>query len=92
MDPMEGRPNVDTCPTRSTCQNRRAHVLWNKVLKTRSALTAQRHLPIRDSSVARAELLSALEAYAASLTDHGRPIPYALRDERASGGSHAQLT
>ena len=55
--------------------------LWNKVLKTRSALTAQRHLPIRDSSVARAELLSALEAYAASLTNHGRPIPYALRDE-----------
>jgi hypothetical protein len=30
---------------------------------------------------ARAELLSALEAYAASLTHHRRPIPYTLRDE-----------
>ncbi len=44
-------------------------------------VTAQRHLPIRGSSIARAELLAALEAYAASLTNHGRPIPYALRDE-----------
>ena len=43
--------------------------------------TTQRHLPIRGSSIARAELLAALEAYAASLTNHGRPIPYALRDE-----------
>jgi hypothetical protein len=56
-------------------------VLWGKVLKARTEVTAQRHLPIRDSSIARAELLSALEAYAANLTNHGRPIPYALRDE-----------
>jgi hypothetical protein len=32
-------------------------------------------------SAARADLLSALERYAASLTHHGRPIPYELRDE-----------
>ena len=56
-------------------------ILWRRVLKARTAVTAQRHLPIRNSSSARAELLSALEAYAASLTNHGRPIPYALRDE-----------
>jgi len=55
--------------------------LWDKVLKARIEVTAQRALPIRSSSIARAELLSALEAYAASLTNHGRPIPYALRDE-----------
>jgi hypothetical protein len=55
--------------------------LWNKVLKARTLVTAQRHLPIRGPSIARAELLAALEAYAASLTNHRRPIPYALRDE-----------
>ena len=55
--------------------------LWNKVLKARTLVTAQRHLPIRGPSIARAELLAALEAYAESLTKHGRPIPYALRDE-----------
>jgi hypothetical protein len=55
--------------------------LWNKVLKARTLVTAQRHLPIRGPSIARAELLAALEAYAESLTNHGRPIPYALRDE-----------
>ena len=56
-------------------------ILWKRVLKARTVVTAQRHLPIRSSSIARAELLAALEAYAASLTNHGRPIPYALRDE-----------
>jgi len=56
-------------------------ILWRRVLKARTAASEQRHLPIRASSIARAELLSALEAYAASLTNHGRPIPYALRDE-----------
>ena len=56
-------------------------ILWNKVVKARSVVAAQRHLPMRRPSIARAELLSALEAYAASLTDRGRPIPYALRDE-----------
>jgi len=56
-------------------------ILWNEVVKARSVVDAQRHLPIRSSSIARAQLLSALEAYAASLTNHGRPIPYVLRDE-----------
>jgi hypothetical protein len=56
--------------------------LWDKVLKARSAVAVQRRLPVGStSSMARAELLSALEAYALSLTNHGRPIPYALRDE-----------
>jgi hypothetical protein len=56
--------------------------LWDKVVQARSLVTSQRSLPDgRTSSLARAELLSALEAYAVSLTNHGRPIPYALRDE-----------
>jgi hypothetical protein len=57
-------------------------ILWNKVLKARGVVSRQRHLPVsRSTAAARAELLSALEAYAASLTNHGRPIPYVLRDE-----------
>lgn len=56
--------------------------LWGKVVKARSVVASQRHLTVgRASSIARAELLSALEAYAVSLTNHRRPIPYALRDE-----------
>ena len=56
--------------------------LWNEVVRARTALASQRRLPIGNaSSEARADLLSALEAYAVSLTDHGRPIPYTLRDE-----------
>lgn len=57
-------------------------ILWNKVLKARGVVSRQRHLPVsRSTAAARAELPSALEAYAASLTNHGRPIPYVLRDE-----------
>ena len=56
--------------------------LWNEVVKARTELASQRRMPIGNaSSSARAELLSALEAYAASLTSHRRPIPYALHDE-----------
>jgi hypothetical protein len=56
--------------------------LWNKVVRARSAVTLQRHLPRSHATVlARAELLSALEAYVECLTKHGRPIPYGLRDE-----------
>ncbi len=56
--------------------------LWSEVVKARTALASQRRLPIGNaSSVARADLLYALEAYAVSLTENGRPIPYALRDE-----------
>jgi len=57
-------------------------ILWEKVVKARAVVTRQRHLPIsRSHAQARAELLSALEDYVASLTNHGRPIPYHLRDE-----------
>jgi hypothetical protein len=57
-------------------------VLWNTVVNARSVVAAQRHLAATaSSSIAQAELLSALEAYALSLTNHGRPIPYVLRDE-----------
>lgn len=60
----------------------RPTTLWTKVVKARGDVTSQRNLPVgRSSSIARAELLSALEAYALCLTNHGRPIPYALRDE-----------
>jgi len=54
-------------------------ILWNEVVKARSVIDAQRHSPIRRSAIARAQLLFALEGYAASLTNHGRPIPDALR-------------
>jgi hypothetical protein len=60
----------------------RPAILWNKVVKARAVLAEQRHLPRSQSDwTARDELLSALEAYAANLTDHRRPIPRALRDE-----------
>jgi len=57
-------------------------ILWDKVVKARAVVAQQRHLPSsRTSSIARAELLSALEAYVDSLTNRRRPIPYRLRDE-----------
>jgi len=57
-------------------------ILWKRVVKARAVVAKQRHLPLsRSHSLARAELLSALEDYVASLTNHGRPIPYGLRDE-----------
>jgi len=56
-------------------------MLWNEVVKARRVVDAQRHLPIRSSSTARAQLLAALEAYVASRTKYGRPIPHTLRDE-----------
>jgi hypothetical protein len=56
--------------------------LWDAVVKARDVVESQRRSSVANSaSTARAELLSALEAYALSLTNHGRPIPYALRDE-----------
>ncbi len=56
--------------------------LWGRVLEARGVVEVQRRQPSRNYSwTAQAELLSALEAYAESLTNHGRPIPYALRDE-----------
>ncbi len=57
-------------------------MLWNQVLQARELVAEQRHVPASGSgSDARMELLSALEAYVASLMSRRRPIPYALRDE-----------
>jgi hypothetical protein len=57
-------------------------MLWSRVVKARAVVAHQRHLPRSPmSSLARAELLSALEAYVSFLTTNGRPIPYRLRDE-----------
>ena len=71
-------PNVPATPQRLP----EPLFLWNKVVQARSVVASERHAPVgRSSSTARADLLSALEAYAVSLTNHGRPIPYALRDE-----------
>jgi hypothetical protein len=57
-------------------------VLWNRVVEARSEMSRARQLPGGTArSAGRAEFLSALEAYVASLTKRGRPIPYALRDE-----------
>lgn len=68
-------------PTGSAATSEPA-ALWREVLAARRAVTRQRHLPVRGSfAAARGELLSALEAYVASLAAQGRPIPYALRDE-----------
>jgi hypothetical protein len=56
--------------------------LWVAVVKARGEFGRQRRVPRSTAvSAARADLLSALERYAASLTNHGRPIPYGLRDE-----------
>jgi hypothetical protein len=57
-------------------------LLWNRLVQARAAVAQQRHLAITGSGTSgRGELLSALEAYVASLVSRGRPIPYALRDE-----------
>ena len=77
----KGDRDADTHSTRGTGENRRAHGLVDEVVKARSVVAAQRHLPPRDSPIARAQLLAALEAYVASRTNLGRPIPYKLRDE-----------
>jgi len=57
--------------------------LWNEVVKARGVLEQERQSPggRGSSSPARADLLLALEAYAASLTHRRLPIPYVLRDE-----------
>lgn len=56
--------------------------LWNAVVTARVALARERRMP-QGSSVplARADLLSALEAYVKCLGERGRPIPYVMRDE-----------
>ncbi|MCW2847324.1 MAG: hypothetical protein JWR90_1298 [Marmoricola sp.] len=57
-------------------------ILWDRVVQARADFALHRNLPASQSkSIARAELLTALEAYAAYLIDHRRPIPYLLRDE-----------
>jgi hypothetical protein len=57
--------------------------LWDAVLNARAVWAEERRLPSQGSSCsARTELLRALEAYVRSLDRRGRPVPYALRDER----------
>lgn len=57
--------------------------LWAEVLTARAALAAERSRPNGWTAAtdARADLLRALETYAATLLARHRPIPYALRDE-----------
>jgi hypothetical protein len=57
-------------------------VLWDRVLQARLMLARLRDLPRSPlSSLARAELVTALEEYVLCLTRRGRPIPYQLRSE-----------
>jgi hypothetical protein len=80
----EGEVVVVSIPRQPVIQGRTESptVLWNKVVEARAGVTLQRNLPASQSkSGARAELLAALEAYVAHLLEHGRPIPYGLRDE-----------
>ena len=57
-------------------------VLWNRVVDAREVVTRERVLPLGSSlTMARGDLLSALDAYVASLVSRGRPVPYPLRDE-----------
>jgi hypothetical protein len=56
--------------------------LWESVLRARTALAHERHLPTSGlTPTARLELVDALELYVKSLDDRGHPVPYALRDE-----------
>jgi hypothetical protein len=70
--------------------------LWDTVVQARAEVARQRGLPPGGALVsARAALLHALEAYVESLTQMGRPTPYALRDElrlqRLTGLSARQM-
>jgi hypothetical protein len=57
-------------------------LLWNRLVRARATVAQQRHLAITGPGMSgRGELLSALEAYVASLVSRGRPVPYTLRDE-----------
>jgi hypothetical protein len=57
-------------------------LLWDQLVQARAAVSRSRRLPMDAAgTTARHDLLAALEAYVACLEEHGRPIPYALRDE-----------
>jgi hypothetical protein len=59
-------------------------VLLNDVVRARETLAQQRRMPqnkLEPSGMARAAMLSALEAYTAALDARRLPVPYALRDE-----------
>jgi hypothetical protein len=59
-------------------------VLLNDVVRARATLAQQRRMPqnkLEPSGMARAAMLSALEAYTAALDARRLPVPYALRDE-----------
>lgn len=58
--------------------------LFDSVVAARLRLADKRHLKSAvdlQSTAARSDLLTALEAYAGALTLAGRPMPYRLRDE-----------
>lgn len=62
--------------------------LLRAVSAARAAVEAARHATaLSGSSLAVAQqqrlLLATLERYAAALAQHGRPVPYRLRDEMA---------
>lgn len=58
-------------------------VLWEAVVQARLALAQQRRHAANSNAhgSARHAFLRALEAYAASIAERRRPLPYALRDE-----------
>jgi hypothetical protein len=62
-------------------------LLWQDVMLARARLAQARSRErLRggaqgEVSLARADLLAALESYAARLTSEGTPVPYRLRDE-----------
>jgi len=65
-----------------TPQAPNAQDLWNNLVSARAEVSRSRRLPMDAAgATARHDLLAALEAYVACLVEHGRPIPYALRDE-----------
>lgn len=58
--------------------------LLGDVVRARALLAQQRRMPqskLEPGGMARAEMLSALEAYTAALDARRLPVPYALRDE-----------
>lgn len=80
--PTPGHPVVPLIAAGGTRLRGTPVALWDAVVRARVVLAHQRQLPQSWSvSLARTDLLSALEAYVESLDERGRPIPYAIRDE-----------
>jgi hypothetical protein len=74
VGPLDSSPARERCPAPA--------ILWDTVLRARTALTQERHLPTSGLlPTARLALVDALESYVESLDDRGYPVPYLLRDE-----------